>query len=60
MIKGIIGTVCKTGLELMKVGAYATANHYTGQEMRSSANHLVGEVSRGANHAGRKLKIIRD
>ncbi|MED4068687.1 hypothetical protein [Priestia megaterium] len=60
MIKTVATVVLKTGFNLMKIGGLATANQWTNQQLRNNANHLIGEVSRGAEHTGRKLKLIKN
>lgn len=60
----IVATVGKVigraGLELMKIGAWGTLNQYTQQQYREKSNHLIGDVQRGVEHGGRKLKIIKN
>ncbi|PGQ88242.1 hypothetical protein [Priestia megaterium] len=61
MIIKTVGTVVlKTGWNLMKIGGLTTVNQWTNQQLRNSANHLIGEVSRGAEHTARNLRLIKN
>lgn len=56
-----VGTVAGKGaLELMKIGAWGAMNQYTHNQFKKSNQHFIGEATRGAEYAGRKLKLIKN
>lgn len=50
----------RTGLELMKIGAWGTLNQYTNQQFKNTSQHFIGDMERGIEHQARRLKIIKN
>lgn len=60
MIKGIALTAVRSAVQLMTIGTLQTATQWTNQELRKSTDHFIGEVKRGGEEAGRKMKLIKN
>lgn len=41
-----------------KIGLWGAANQYTNEQFRNSSKSFIGEVERGAEHAGKNIKLI--
>ena len=55
-----IGTVgIRTGVQLLKTGAWGTLNQYTQTQYRNNTSQFIRQVEQGVEHGAHKLKLIK-
>lgn len=57
--KGLL-IVARTGVELMKIGAWGAMQQYTGQQFRGTSDKFIGDVTRASEYTITELKLIKN